>query len=65
MNEDPDPTEPAPVNEDPDPTEPEEPEETVKQADVPKTGDLSVLWTTASVLSAGGMVMLGKKRKEE
>lgn len=68
------PTEPT----DPEPTETEPkdnpvaqddeieiPDEEVPLASAPKTGDISLVWIALSGLSAGGMIVLGKKREED
>ena len=38
-------------------------DEDVPLADVPKTGDISTLWMALSTISAGGLILLNKKRK--
>ena len=40
-------------------------DEEVPLADAPKTGDVSAIWIALSSLSAGGMIVLGKKREED
>ena len=40
-------------------------DEDVPLADVPQTGDLSLLWVALSAVCAGGAVLLNRKRKEE
>ena len=41
------------------------PDEEVPLAAVPKTGDMSGLWNILSGISAAGMFLLGRKRKNE
>ena len=41
------------------------PDEDVPLADAPKTGDISGLWVALSSISAAGMFLVGRKRKEE
>lgn len=41
------------------------PDEDVPLAEAPKTGDISILWIALSGISAGGMILLGKKREDE
>ena len=41
------------------------PDEEVPLAAAPKTGDISSLWGILSGLSAAGMFLLGRKRKDE
>ena len=41
------------------------PDEEVPLAAAPKTGDMSSLWSVLSGLSAAGMFLLGRKRKDE
>ena len=64
-----DPTDPT----DPDPTDPEEsetpttptaPAERGQKANAPKTGDISSLWASLSLLSMAGMVLLTWKKEE-
>jgi len=40
-------------------------EEEVPLADVPKTGDISSLWLALSTLSGAGLILTGKKRRED
>ncbi|MBR4869209.1 MAG: Cna B-type domain-containing protein [Oscillospiraceae bacterium] len=40
-------------------------EEDVPLADVPATGDMTAIWAAASVVSAAGVLFLGKKNKDE
>ena len=40
-------------------------DEEVPKADVPETGDMTALWAAASVVSAAGVLFLGKKNKDE
>ena len=40
-------------------------DEDVPLADVPQTGDMSFLWVALSAVSAGGAVLLNRKRKED
>ena len=40
-------------------------DEDVPLADVPQTGDMSLLWVALSAVSAGGAVLLNRKRKED
>lgn len=40
-------------------------DEEVPLAKAPKTGDISLLWVALSSLSAGGLAMLNRKRKDE
>jgi len=40
-------------------------EEDVPMADVPETGDPTALWAVASVVSAAGILFIGKKNKDE
>ena len=40
-------------------------DEEVPLADVPRTGDVSALWLALSGLASGGLVLLGRKRKED
>ena len=35
------------------------------KAEVPETGDFTALWAAASVISAAGMLFLGKKKDDE
>ena len=37
----------------------------VPLANVPKTGDVSAIWVILSMASAGGMIVLNKKREDE
>lgn len=72
----PEPTDPGPsepVHSDPEPADPvpldlddetEIPDEEVPLAAAPKTGDISLLWVALSGLSAGGLVMLNRKRED-
>lgn len=48
-----------PINE----PELEIPDEEVPLADVPKTGDISLIWAILSGLSAGGLVLLNRKKE--
>ena len=70
-NPDPDPVDPNP---DPDPVDPNpdpsggEPvpfDDDVPLAEVPKTGDPSLLWAAVSALSAGSLALVNRKKKEE
>ena len=40
-------------------------DEDVPLADVPQTGDMSLLWVALSAVSAGGAILLNRKRKED
>ena len=40
-------------------------DEDVPLADVPATGDMTLVWAAASVVSAAGVLFLGKKNKED
>ena len=40
-------------------------DEDLPLADVPETGDMTALWAAASVVSAAGVLFLGKKNKDE
>ncbi len=40
-------------------------EEDVPLADVPATGDMTALWAAASIVSAAGILFLGKKKDDE
>lgn len=40
-------------------------EEDVPLADVPATGDMTAIWAAASVVSAAGLLFVGKKREDE
>ena len=63
-NPDPDPSGGEP---DPDPSggEPVPFDDDVPLAEVPKTGDPSLLWAAVSALSAGSLVLVNRKKKEE
>lgn len=47
----------------PEETVPENPEDVTK-AEVPATGDISILWAAISLCSLGGMVLVNRKREE-
>jgi len=47
----------------PEETVPEDPEDVTK-AEVPATGDISILWAAISLCSLGGMVLVNRKREE-
>ena len=70
-NPDPDPVDPNPdpdpVDPDPDPSggEPVPFDDDVPLAEVPKTGDPSLLWAAVSALSAGSLALVNRKKKEE
>lgn len=63
---DPEPTETEPVNK---PVAQDDEieilDEEVPLASAPKTGDISLIWIALSGLSAGGMIVLGKKHEDE
>ena len=40
-------------------------EEEVPLADVPATGDMTLVWAAASAVSAAGLFLVGKKSKDE
>lgn len=57
---------PAPQNDDFPIEEPvlEIPDEEVPLANVPKTGDISLIWAICSGLSAGGLILLNRKKED-